>query len=87
MKKDNQFQERKFSIPQRAGRLKQKDMFDLDTLDDFEPFKTTINVFFSPTAVPAKTSSMFYKKKTPFTQFVNASYAGGVYFNPPVAGI
>jgi len=30
---------------------------------------------------------MFFKKKTPFTQFVNASYAGGVFFNPPVAGI
>ncbi len=62
-------------------------MFDLDTVEDFEPFKTTSNVFFSPTSASAKTSSLHYKKKTPFTQFVNASYAGGVFFNPPVAGI
>jgi len=56
-------------------------------MDDFEQFKTTSNMFFSPTAVPDRTSSVFYKKKTPFTQFVNASCAGGVFFNPPVVGV
>jgi hypothetical protein len=28
-----------------------------------------------------------YKKKTPFTQWVNSYFSGGVFFNPPVKGI
>jgi len=28
-----------------------------------------------------------FKKKTPFTQWSNAYFSGGVFFNPPVNGI
>ena len=28
-----------------------------------------------------------FKKKTPFTQWSNAYFSGGVFFNPPVSGI
>ena len=28
-----------------------------------------------------------YKKKTPFTQWCNAHFNGGMFFNPPVNGI
>ena len=28
-----------------------------------------------------------FKKKTPFTQWSNAYFSGGVFFNPPVIGI
>jgi len=28
-----------------------------------------------------------HKKKTPFTQWSNAYFSGGVFFNPPVNGI
>ena len=28
-----------------------------------------------------------FKKKTPFTQWSNAYFAGGVHFNPPVNGL
>jgi hypothetical protein len=29
----------------------------------------------------------YFKKKTPFTQWSNAYFSGGVFFNPPVNGI
>jgi hypothetical protein len=28
-----------------------------------------------------------FKKRTPFTQWSNAYFSGGVFFNPPVNGI
>ena len=28
-----------------------------------------------------------FRKKTPFTQWSNAYFSGGVFFNPPVSGI
>ena len=28
-----------------------------------------------------------FKKKTPFTQWSNAYFSGGVHFNPPTSGI
>ena len=28
-----------------------------------------------------------FKKKTPFTQWNNAYFSGGVHFNPPVSGL
>jgi hypothetical protein len=86
---DSDKTKRRFStLKERSSILKKKDMYDLDTVDDFDPYKTTSSVFFSPTPASARNTGVtFYKKKTPFTQFVNASYAGGVFFNPPVAGL
>ena len=74
-------------MPHKFGSVKKRDMFDLDTIEEFDPFKTTSKVFFSPTTDALSTSKFNFKKKTPFTQFVNASFAGGVFFNSPVAGI
>lgn len=54
-------------MPKPSISLRKKDMFDLDTVDDFDPFKTTSRVFFSPMADSAKATRMNFKKKTPFT--------------------
>jgi len=74
-------------MPKPSISLRKKDMFDLDTVEDFDPFKSTSRVFFSPIANSAAATRMNFKKKTPFTQFVNASFCGGVFFNAPAAGL
>ena len=33
------------------------------------------------------TNKRNFKKKTPFTQYVNSYFSGGVFFNPPVREI
>lgn len=34
-----------------------------------------------------RTTKTNFRKKTPFTQWSNAYFSGGVFFNPPVNGI
>ena len=54
-------------MPKPIISLRKKDVFDLDTVDEFDPFKSTNRVFFSPVADSATASRMNFKKKTPFT--------------------
>jgi hypothetical protein len=55
---------------------------------DYEQFRTT-----NQTTHDALEQQDFsavkrnFKKKTPFTQWSNAYFSGGVFFNPPVSGI
>lgn len=52
------------------------------------PFQTTNQTFHEEKNLqdfsPYKRN---FKKKTPFTQWSNAYFSGGVFFNPPVNGI
>jgi len=53
-------------------------------------WQTTNREFFSPKAledVASKSQRINFKKRTPFTQWSNAYFGNGVFFNPPVTGI
>jgi len=53
-------------------------------------WQTTNREFFSPKALPDmanNTQRINFKKRTPFTQWSNAYFGNGVFFNPPVTGI
>lgn len=53
-----------------------------------EHFVTTNNVFNSTLDVSAYSGTKRnFKRKTPFTQWSNAYFSGGVFFNPPTNGI
>jgi hypothetical protein len=39
------------------------------------------------TDLQTETGRINYKKKTPFTQWCNANFNMGVFFNPPESGI
>jgi len=55
---------------------------------DYEHFRTT-NQSYHELLEQQDFSSVKknFKKKTPFTQWSNAYFSGGVFFNPPVSGI
>ena len=58
------------------------------TCIDYDMFQTT-NQTFHESMQPHDHSAVkkYFKKKTPFTQFNNAYFSGGVFFNPPVGGL
>ena len=68
-------------------RNSQKDGQGLETLD-YDHFRTT-NQSYHNILEQQDFSSVKknFKKKTPFTQWSNAYFSGGVFFNPPVSGI
>ena len=51
-------------------------------------WSTTNQEFFTPKAAKDYPSyRKNFKRKTPFTQWSNAYFSNGVFFNPPVSGI
>ena len=55
---------------------------------DQSPWSTTNKDFYkSSPAQDNKTYKRNFKKSTPFTQWSNAFFHNGVFFNPPVSGI
>lgn len=56
--------------------------------DDYAPFQTTNQRYHEVLEQQDFTSvKKNFKKKTPFTQWSNAYFSGGVHFNPPTSGI
>lgn len=55
---------------------------------DYDHFRTTNQSYheFMDTQ-DFSTVKKNFRKKTPFTQWSNAYFSGGVFFNPPVSGI
>jgi len=55
---------------------------------DYEHFKTTNQSYHDVLEQQDfSTVKKNFRKKTPFTQWSNAYFSGGVFFNPPVSGI
>jgi len=53
-----------------------------------QDWSTTNKEFFVPKqAQDFKQQRKNFKKRTPLTQWSNAIFGGGVFFNPPVSGI
>jgi len=58
------------------------------TVANFDSFQTTNQSFHEPKGHQDFTLvKKNFKKKTPFTQFNNAYFSGGVFFNPPTNGL
>lgn len=59
-----------------------------NTMDDYDHYTTT-NQHHHDVLEQQDFSAVKknFKKKTPFTQWSNAYFSGGVFFNPPVSGI
>ena len=75
---------RKAVNPMRSSQRRQE---PVDTLD-YEHFRTTNqSVHELIEAQDFSSVKKNFKKKTPFTQWSNAYFSGGVFFNPPVSGI
>ena len=82
-----------FALTQKAKQLKKtldRRGSDYASVEPVETghFVTTNQSFHETLDVPDYSAyKRNFKKKTPFTQWSNAYFAGGVFFNPPVNGI
>lgn len=55
--------------------------------DHFKTVSQIVSEVSGPNDFALNVSKRNFKRKTPFTQWSNAYYSGGVFFNPPVNGI
>lgn len=74
----------KDQITERNSSLKNK----LEPIQTGSEWYTTNQEFFQPLKInDMKNYRKNFKKRTPFTQWSNAYFGNGVFFNPPVTGI